>query len=105
MSFDELKKMVPAQRKQSRQSYLKQRDEQVLDLYKRNLDEEKRVFGSEDLTPEEQRINELKEHLYNLATKFRQKQETEKLYHFPDHEDEAEGAGMSRQDRMFNKLN
>ena len=71
MSFDELKAMVPALRKQSRQAYLKQRDVQVIDLYKRNLDEEKRVFGEEDLTPEERRIAELKETLYNLANKFR----------------------------------
>ena len=41
MSFNELKALVPALRKTSRQAYLKQRDEQVLDLYKRNLDEEK----------------------------------------------------------------
>ena len=67
MSFAELKAMVPALRKTSRQAYLKQRDEQVLDLYKRNLDEERRVFGGEELTSEERRIGELKETLYKLA--------------------------------------
>lgn len=61
-----------------------------MDLYKRNLDEEKRVFGDSDLTPEERRIAELKNNLYNLAQKFRQKKETEKLYHFPDQEDEGD---------------
>ena len=34
----------------------------------------------------------------------RQKKETEKLYHFPDQEDEAE-ATQSRQQRLFSKLN
>ena len=71
MSFDELKAMVPALRKKSRYEYLKLRDEQIIDLYKRNLDEEKRVFGDEDLTPEEKRIAELKDTLFNLAQKFR----------------------------------
>ena len=75
---------------------MKLRDEQVIDLYKRNLDEEKRVFAGEELTAEEQRIAELKETLFNLATKFRQKKETEKLYHFPDQEDDVE-AHQSRQ--------
>ena len=103
MSFDELKAMVPALRKQSRQAYLKLRDEQVMELYKRNLDEEKRVFRDEELTPAERRIAELRETLYGLAQKFHQKKETEKLYHFPDHE-ENEGQ-LSRQDRLFNKLN
>ena len=46
LSFQELKEMVPDLRKTSRQAYLKHRDEQVMDLYKRNLDEEKRVFGA-----------------------------------------------------------
>lgn len=104
MSFDELKAMVPALRKTSRQAYLKQRDEQILDLYKRNLDEEKRVFGGEELTEDERRIAELKESLFNLAKKFRQTGETEKMYHFPDQEEEDE-ANMSRQQRMLKKLN
>ena len=67
----------------------------MLDLYKRNLDDEKRVFGAMDgddepgagLSKEEKRIAELKEMLYGLAVKFKQKKEVEKLYqkcaHFP----------------------
>lgn len=48
------------------------RDEQIMDLYKRNLDEEKRVFGgAEELTSEERRIAELKEMLFGLASKFK----------------------------------
>ena len=49
-SLEELKDMVPELRKKSRQAYLKQREEQILDLYKRNIDDEKRVFGGENLT-------------------------------------------------------
>ena len=104
MSFDELKAMVPALRKTSRQAYLKIRDEQVLDLYKRNIDEERRVFGDAEMTSEEKRIAELKETLFGLANKFRQKKETEKLYHFPDQEEESE-ANMTREQRLFKKMN
>ena len=86
LSFQELKEMVPDLRKTSRQAYLKHRDEQVMDLYKRNLDEEKRVFGaSQDmLTADEKRIAELKEMLYGLAMQFKQKKQNDKMYHFPD---------------------
>ena len=86
MSMDELKSMVPALRKQSRQAYLKLRDEQIMDLYKRNIDEEKRVFGdAEELSNEEKRIAELKQMLFGLASKFKQKSnENEKVYQFPD---------------------
>ena len=38
-----------------------------MELYKRNLDEEKRVFRDEELTPAERRIAELRETLYGLA--------------------------------------
>lgn len=63
--------MVPELRQKSRQTYLKQREEQILDLYKRNLEDEKRVFGEENLTTIEKRLSELKETLYGLAQKRR----------------------------------
>lgn len=66
-SLDELKQMAPDLRKASRQAYLKQREEQVLDLYKRNLDDEKRVFGDQKLTSIEARLNDLKTNLFDLA--------------------------------------
>ena len=57
-----------------------------MDLYKRNIDEEKRVFGNaEELSNEEKRIAELKEMLLGLASKFKQKSnENEKVYQLPD---------------------
>ena len=75
-----------------------------MDLYKRNLDEEKRVFDAVDLTSEERRIAELKETLFKLASKLRQKQETKELYHFPDQEEEDTG-GDTREQRQLKKLN
>ena len=50
---------------------MKQREEQILDLYKRNLEDEKRVFGDEDLTQIERRLVELKDTLFDLAQKRR----------------------------------
>lgn len=104
VTFDELRAMVPALRKKSRQAYLKIRDEQVLDLYKRNIDEERRVFGDEEMTAEEKRTRELKETLFNLANKFRQKKETEPMFRLPDQEDDEE-AQMTREQRLFKKMN
>ena len=101
-SFEELKSMVPELRKASRQAYLKQREEQVLDLYKRNLEDEKRVFGNANLTSIEKRINELKNNLYTLAEKRREKEDQQKLYAFPDAEDETEET--DRKANLYNKL-
>lgn len=81
---------MPELRKQSRQAYLKQREEQIIDLYKRNLDDEKRVFGGEDLTQIETRLSELKETLFDLAQKRRQKQEEISVYKFQDGSDEEQ---------------
>jgi len=39
--------MVPELRNKSRHEYLKKREEQVIDLYKRNLADEVRVFGGD----------------------------------------------------------
>ena len=83
---------------------MKQREEQILDLYKRNLEDEKKVFGGEDLTQIETRLTELKETLFDLAQKRRQKQEDVNAYRFQG-DDEDENVKLSRRDQLFNKLN
>ena len=67
MSYDEFKKMVPELRHKSRHQYLKQREEQILDLRRRTIEDNKRVFSGVTLTEIEQRRNELDEELYKLA--------------------------------------
>lgn len=52
---------MPELRMKSRQQYLKHREEQVLDLQRRNIEDEKRIFGDENLTDTERRIFELKQ--------------------------------------------
>ena len=54
----------------------------MLDLYKRNLDDERRVFGDQRLTSIEARINELKSNLFDLAQKRREKEEQLNVYKF-----------------------
>ena len=82
--LDELRSMAPELRDKSRYLYLKQREEQIMDLKRRNLDAEKRIFGGTDLTEIEKRKAELEEELYNLAQKRRKKEEVDQAYHFPD---------------------
>lgn len=73
-------KYIPELRNISRQKYLELREEQQLDLFKRKLEDEKRIFGSSNLTESEKRINELNERLYQLAQKRREKTEKSNLY-------------------------
>ena len=62
--------MIPELKKASRDNYLKHREEQVIDLFKRNMEDEKRVFGDySGLTSVELRIAELKSNLLALAEK------------------------------------
>jgi pre-mRNA-splicing factor ATP-dependent RNA helicase DHX16 len=62
-------------RKMSRYSYLKMRAEQQLDLWKRRLEDEKRLFKGVSLSEEEMKINEINQRIFELAS---QKMEKEK---------------------------
>ena len=94
--------MVGKLRDESRKAYLKQREEQVMDQWRRNLDDEKRVFGNVNLTQIEKRLAELKEDQYRLAQKLRVKEVDEQQYNFPGAEDDDKP--LSGKDRVFNKL-
>ena len=56
-------------RKMSRYAYLKMRTAQQLDLWKRRLEDEKRLFSGVELTEEERRLNEINQQIYELASK------------------------------------
>ena len=43
--------------------------------------------------------------LYGLAVQFKQKQSNEKLYHFPDQEDDEKDKNLSRKELLHRKLN
>ena len=82
---------IPELRKISRQKYLEMREEQQLDLFKRRLMDEQRIFGDQPLTEIEKRINDLNKRLFELAEKRRQKEQRGAGYHMPDAYSDEEG--------------
>jgi hypothetical protein len=84
-------KYIPELRKISRQKYLEMREEQQLDLFKRRLLDEQRIFGDQPLTEIEKRINDLNKRLFELAEKRRQKEQRGPGYHMPDAYSDEEG--------------
>ncbi len=84
-------KYIPELRKISRQKYLEMREEQQLDLFKRRLMDEQRIFGDQPLTEIEKRINELNKRLFELAEKRRQKEQRGPGYHMPYANSDEEG--------------
>ena len=91
MTLEDKLKYIPELRKISRQKYLEQREEQQLDLFKRRLEDERRIFGEQPLTEIEKKINDLNQKLYDLANQRRAKAEKSKLYHMPDAYEDDEG--------------
>ena len=77
LSLTDEERMIMAAdlRKMSRYSYLKMRAEQQLDLWKRRLEDEKRLFKGVSLSEEEMKINEINQRIFELAS---QKMEKEK---------------------------
>ena len=73
-NMEEKLRYIPELRKISRAKYLELREEQQLDLFKRRLEDEQRVFGDQPLTEIERRLNELNRKLYGLAERRREKE-------------------------------
>lgn len=80
LSEEERILMAQQLRKMSRYSYLKMRAEQQLDLWKRRLEDEKRLFKGVILTDEELRINEINQRIYELASKKMEKEEKDERF-------------------------
>ncbi|TNV84818.1 hypothetical protein FGO68_gene10396 [Halteria grandinella] len=91
MSEKERLDMIPELRKVSRQKYLELREEQQLDLFKRKIEDEYRIFGDQPLTEIERRLNELNQRLYSLAEKRRQKETKSEIYRMPDAYEDEDG--------------
>jgi len=89
-------------RKLSRYSFLKARVEQQIDLWKRKLDEEKKLFGDVILTDEEIKYNEINQKIYDLALARLKPKEEEAKYKMPDgYEDEK---GHTDYDKKYSVL-
>lgn len=73
MNLEDKLKYIPELRKVSRQKYLELREEQQLDLFRRKLEDEQRIFGDQPLTEIERKLNDLNKRLYDLANKRKEK--------------------------------
>jgi len=85
LMLSEDEKMVLSQqlRKMSRYSYLKMRAEQQLDVWKRRLEDEQKLFKGVRLTNEEIKINEINQKIFELASKRLEKQPDQDKYVMP----------------------
>lgn len=90
LSQDEKMIIANELRKMSRYAYLKMRSAQQLDLWKRRLEDEKRLFSGVELTDEERRLNEINQQIFELASKkLEEDPEGNVTYKMPDaYEDE-----------------
>ena len=78
-------------REVSRLKYLAKREEQQLDIFKRNLDEEQRIFAGVNLSENEIKLNQLNQKIYELAKKRKEKEAKVQLYHMPDAYEDEDG--------------
>lgn len=76
--------LISEMREVSRLKYLEKREEQQLDLFKRNLDEQDRIFKGVELTESELKMSELDKRIYELAKKRREKEQKVEYYMMPD---------------------
>ena len=72
----------------SRQKYLIKRQDQQLDLYKRRLDDEKRLYGHMNLQESEKEINEINQMQYDLALEANVKKRDEQRFTYQNEEEE-----------------
>jgi len=90
LSQDEKMVIANELRKMSRYAYLKMRSSQQLDLWKRRLEDERKLFSGVELTVEERRLNEINQQIYELASKKLEENPDDNItYKMPDgYEDE-----------------
>ena len=95
MSEDERSTIIAEMREVSRRKYLTKREEQQLDLFKRNLDEQDRIFKGVELTDIEKKMNDVDKKIYELAQKRKQKEMNVQLYHMPETYEDESGHAIS----------
>jgi len=87
-------------RRESRFSFLKQRVEQQLEIFKRRIDEENKLFSNVQLTESEYKLNELNQNLLRLVNEKLRKEEKREEYNFPSIREEKDMKALSEQDRL-----
>jgi pre-mRNA-splicing factor ATP-dependent RNA helicase DHX16 len=92
LSEDEKLVIASQLRKMSRYSYLKMRTSQQLDLWKRKIEDEQKLFNGVQLSEEEIKINEINQKIYELASqRLEENPEQENLYKMPDGFEDEKG--------------
>ena len=61
-----------------------------MDILKRRLEDEKRMFNEMDLTEKERKVNRINEEIYQLALKQRSKTQDINTYRMPEDYDDME---------------
>jgi pre-mRNA-splicing factor ATP-dependent RNA helicase DHX16 len=84
ISEEERVLMAQQLRKMSRMKYLKMRSEQQLDLMRRTLEDEQRLFKDVQLTEEEKRLFDINKKIYDLASKRLEKEPELDKYKMPE---------------------
>ena len=85
----ELHKIAKELRKKSRMSYLQNRSTQQLDLLKRRIEDEDKLFKGVRLSEDEIDLNKINKNIYNLVSeKINEADLNEARYNLPDDVDE-----------------
>ncbi len=88
---EEKRRLGEQLRKLSRHAYLKMRTEQQLDLWRRRLEDEKKMFEGVTLTEEEKILNDLNNKIFDLANKRIGPKEEVDVYRMPDGNEDEKG--------------
>jgi pre-mRNA-splicing factor ATP-dependent RNA helicase DHX16 len=100
---DELEAMIPQIRDESRFTYLSKREAQQLELMRRVVEDEERLFGNDTLTPAEKRRHTLRKRILELATERQKKAEVGPQYMLPDDVEAAEGKVADKREQLMKR--
>jgi pre-mRNA-splicing factor ATP-dependent RNA helicase DHX16 len=101
MTEEERVLMAQQLRKMSRMAYLKLRSEQQLDLFRRTLEDEQKLFKDVHLTEEERRLYDINNKIYELASKRMEKDPELDKYKMPEAYEEDGRINYDKKYKVF----
>ena len=107
LTESEQHKMASELRKMSRMSYLKNRSIQQVDLFRRRLEDEKKLFNGIQLSNEEIKMNQINQKIYDLASsKIKESENIQNRFSMNDSEDDDnfKGEKLAIKDKKIKKL-
>ena len=106
LTESEQHKMASELRKMSRMSYLKNRSIQQVDLFRRRLEDEKKLFNGIQLSNEEIKMNQINQKIYDLASsKIKESENIQNRFSMNDSEDDDnfKGEKLAIKDKKIKK--